>query len=49
MYIGEVFWIGVEDLYNFKFDDKLNIREGDVCMYWGCGIIVMMVIINVSM
>lgn len=45
-HIGEASWIGVEDLHNPEFDDKPNIREGDVCMYWGCGTTATMAIIN---
>ena len=48
-HIGEASWIGVEDLHNPEFDDKPNIREGDVCMYWGCGTTATMAIINASM
>lgn len=38
IHIGHPSWIGVEDLQNPEFDDKPYMKEGDVCMFWACGV-----------
>ena len=36
IHIGHPCWIGVKDLNHPEYDDKPNILEGDVCLFWGC-------------
>ena len=37
VHIGHPCWIGVKDLLHPEYDDEPNIKEGDVCLFWGCG------------
>lgn len=49
LHIGDPCWIGVQDLLHPEYDDKPNIKEGDVCMFWGCATTAMEVLTNSSM
>ena len=48
IHIGHPSWIGVEDLQNPEFDDKPYMKEGDVCMFWACGVTAATAIANAS-
>jgi len=46
LHVGDPCWIGVQDLLHPEYDDEPNIKEGDVCMFWGCGTTAMEVLTN---
>ncbi|XP_022794951.1 D-glutamate cyclase, mitochondrial-like [Stylophora pistillata] len=46
VHIGHPSWIGVGDLQNPDFDDKPFIKEGDVCMFWACGVTAALALMN---
>ena len=38
MHIGDPRQIGIEDLDTPLVGDPVEVREGEICVFWGCGI-----------
>lgn len=39
VYIGDFVVIGIEDFYFLDFGDVVLIKEGEVFVFWVCGVI----------
>lgn len=46
MHIGDPAAIGVRDLANPEFGDPVDIREGEVPMFWACGVTPQSIVMN---